>query len=238
MESRLMVLIKMMHKKFQLNNEGEPCLLSDEEKQFRCKALQEELDEYKNANSLVDQYDALLDLIVFAIGTLERQGLPLLEGFDAVMKANLNKEIGINAKRGNFQRDLVKPQNWVGPEVKLQKIIDAKKQKNNFIKDKAPKFDEGKVRFDLIPVYPITEIAKTFNYGATKYFRDSYRTGEPIEWSRTFASILRHLYAFWSGVDTDEESNMLHLAHAATQTMILLEHSKFNKEKDDRFLRG
>jgi hypothetical protein len=38
-------------------------------------------------------------------------------------------------------------------------------------------------------------------------------------------------------VDKDDESKMLHLAHAATQVMILLEHSQYNKDKDDRFIR-
>jgi hypothetical protein len=100
-----------------------PQNISEEEKSFRCMALQEELDEYEEADTLVDQYDALLDLIVFAVGTLERHGFPLQEGFNAVMKANMTKEVGANAKRGNFKNDLVKPISWRSPEPELQKIL-------------------------------------------------------------------------------------------------------------------
>jgi len=124
MESRIMGLVKAMHEKFGLSNTTGPCFLSQEERQFRIAALQEELNEYGEATELVDQYDALLDLIVFAVGTLERQGLPLLKGFEAVMAANMAKELGQNgSKRGGFKRDLVKPAGWVAPEAQLAKLI-------------------------------------------------------------------------------------------------------------------
>jgi predicted HAD superfamily Cof-like phosphohydrolase len=123
-ESRIMNLVKAMHIKFDLTNTTGPTNLSADEKQFRVMALQEELDEYTDAESLVDQYDALLDIIVFAVGTIERHGFPLLKGFEAVMEANSAKEVGQNgSKRGGFKRDLVKPKGWVGPESKLKVLI-------------------------------------------------------------------------------------------------------------------
>ena len=258
MESRLMGLVKAMHKKFGLENATGPVQLSHEEKLFRVAALQEELDEYGDATDLVDQYDALLDLIVFAVGTLERQGFPLLEGFTAVMEANMKKEVGQNGdKRGGFKRDLVKPDGWVGPEAKLAAILNKAKplapweQQDLFESGSrapssdgtitpgfAPKFDAHKVRVDLLPVYPMTAIAEVFTFGAQKYFADSYRQGETVAWSRTYGSILRHLFAFWNGEDIDPESGKSHLAHAGTQLMILMEHTKYNQDKDDRFKRG
>jgi len=250
MESRIMGLVKAMHEKFGLANDGKPWHLEPHEKAFRVKALQEELDEYNLANTLVDEYDALLDLIVFAVGTLDRQGLPLLEGFEKVMKANMAKEVGQNGeKRGGFKRDLVKPKGWVGPEAELKLIIDriptttlaptpAPSSDGNIVDGFAPKFDATKVRVDLLPIDPMMQVANVFGFGAKKYFANSYRQGETVAWSRTYGSILRHLFAFWKGEDTDPESGLPHLAHAGTQLFILMEHTTHNKDKDDRFVRG
>jgi predicted HAD superfamily Cof-like phosphohydrolase len=254
MESEIMTLVKAMHKKFGLENLTGPTYLGIDEKQFRVAALKEELEEYERASDLVDEYDALLDMIVFAVGTLDRQGLPLLEGFKHVMDANMAKELGQNGnKRGGFKRDLVKPAGWQSPEPKLCRIINAltePKQLEMFPIDMvepgadgdivpgfAPKFDSNKTRVDLLPVGPMSDIASVFGFGAKKYFANSYRQGETVAWSRTYGSILRHLYAFWSGEDNDPESGLPHLAHAGTQLMILMEHTKHNTNKDDRFKR-
>ena len=138
---------------------------------------------------MVKQYDALLDLIVFAVGTLERHGFPLLPGFTAVMSKNMQKEVGQNGnKRGGFKRDLVKPPGWTGPEDELARILlEAYKQAELPLDNTAvapssdgtitpgfaPKFDAHKVRVDLLPVYPMTAIAEVFTFGAQKYFADS-----------------------------------------------------------------
>jgi len=128
MESHIMGLVKAMHQKFDLSDAITPTHLSTEEKTFRITAMQEELNEYESATTLVDEYDALLDLIVFAVGTLERQGFPFREGFEIVMKANMAKELGSNGeKRGGFKRDLVKPDGWVGPEFELRILLDTLK---------------------------------------------------------------------------------------------------------------
>jgi hypothetical protein len=105
------------------------------------------------------------------------------------------------------------------------------------VKGFAPKFDATKVRVDLLPVDPLIRIADVFGFGSNKYFANSYREGETVAWSRTYGSILRHLFAFWSGQDKDPESGFEHLAHAGTQLMILMEHVKNNQDKDDRYKR-
>ena len=250
MESKVMDLVKAMHKKFGLENTTGPCDLSKEEKQFRSDAMLEELNEYIAADTLVDQYDALLDLIVFAVGTLERHGFPLQAGFEKVMEANMAKELGQNGeKRGGFKRDLVKPEGWTAPEAELQLILDgntsprvafdfAPSSDGNIVAGFAPKFDATKVRLDLLPIDPMMQIANVFGFGAKKYFANSYRQGETVVWSRTYGSIMRHMMAFWSGEDKDPESGLDHLAHAGTQLFILMEHTAHNKNKDDRFVRS
>jgi hypothetical protein len=62
------------------------------------------------------------------------------------------------------------------------------------------------------------------------------KDGDNTEWSRTYSSIQRHLNSWWSGEDIDPESGMSHLAHATTQLMILMIHTKYHNEKmDDRY---
>jgi len=250
MESKLMDLVKAMHAKFGLENTKGVLHLTKEEKEFRSMAMLEELNEYIAADTLVDQYDALLDLIVFAVGTLERHGFPLQAGFEKVMEANMAKELGQNGeKRGGFKRDLVKPEGWTAPEAKLQLILDsnsdtqvvfdfAPSSDGNIVAGFAPKFDAAKVRVDLLPIEPMMQIANVFGFGAKKYFANSYRQGETVVWSRTYGSIMRHMMAFWLGEDKDPESGLPHLAHAGTQLFILMEHAAHNKNKDDRFVRS
>lgn len=117
-------LIREMHEQFQLEYDGPPRFLSPDERAFRLAAMREELEEYATAGPLVDQYDALLDLLVFTLGTLYRQGFPILPGYRAVMGQNMKKRVGSNGdKRGGFKQDLVKPEGWVGPEAQLRVII-------------------------------------------------------------------------------------------------------------------
>jgi predicted HAD superfamily Cof-like phosphohydrolase len=65
--------------------------------------------------SLEEQFDALIDLSVFTMGTSERQGFPFEVGFSRVMEKNLEKELGATQNRGGFTRDLVKPEGWTPP---------------------------------------------------------------------------------------------------------------------------
>ena len=73
--------------------------------------MQEELNEYIMVTTPKDKLDALVDLFVFTLGTVERQGWSrvLSEAFKRVMVSNMTKEIGQNQKRGNFQLNLIKP---------------------------------------------------------------------------------------------------------------------------------
>jgi predicted HAD superfamily Cof-like phosphohydrolase len=112
-------IVKMMHAKFGINYEGPPRHLDEDEKAFRVVCLKEELQEYIDSSTLEDELDALIDLIVFAMGTLERQGFAFTLPFMEVMTANMNKEVAQSSdksKRG-FSIDLVKPEGWSAPNM-------------------------------------------------------------------------------------------------------------------------
>lgn len=98
------------------------------------------------------------------------------------------------------------------------------------------KYDEGKPNIALIPPEYIEEVATILNFGAEKYGVNNWRMdgGNTIH-SRTYSSLQRHLNAYWRGEDLDPESGRRHLAHAATQLMILMIHTLEHPEMDDRY---
>ena len=88
--------------------------------QFRISMMQEELDETKaafNDRNAEEMVDGIIDLCVFAIGTLEVFGVDANKAWDEVYKANMSKEVGIKEGRPNplGLPDLVKPEGWTGP---------------------------------------------------------------------------------------------------------------------------
>ena len=111
----MLTRIKQMHMKFKITHMN--VAFTPKEKEFRICAMQEELDEYKEAKTAEEELDALVDLVVFAFGTAERQGwISIFEhAYHRVMNANMKKEIGTNTKRGSFKIDLVKPKGWKAP---------------------------------------------------------------------------------------------------------------------------
>lgn len=83
------------------------------------------------------------------------------------------------------------------------------------------KKDSGKVRVELVPVRAILWAAKVFAYGASSKYKAWSWVSLPQH--RTYASALRHLYAWRDGERLDPESGMPHLAHALTNVMMMLE---------------
>lgn len=61
---------------------------------------------------------------------------------------------------------------------------------------------EGKPRFDLIPVEALNRLAKHYANGAKKYGEENWRKGLPLD--RCFSSALRHLYQYKMGDDSED----------------------------------
>lgn len=87
---------------------------------FRLRFLQEELDEMgtavdeKNPEEIVD---ALIDLCVVAIGTLDAFNVDAHKAWKEVHEANMAKQPGVKESRPNplGLPDLIKPEGWKGP---------------------------------------------------------------------------------------------------------------------------
>ena len=79
---------------------------------FRINFLQEELDELKaNQNNPEEIVDALIDLCVVAIGTLDAFNVDSHTAWKEVFRANMEKEVGVKPSRPNplGLPDLIKP---------------------------------------------------------------------------------------------------------------------------------
>jgi predicted HAD superfamily Cof-like phosphohydrolase len=96
---------------------------------FRIDFLQEELDEMRKAvvdfqsgkissnKAADDTVDALIDLCVVAIGTLNAYDVNEYTAWNRVYEANMAKEVGIKESRPNplGLPDLIKPEGWTAP---------------------------------------------------------------------------------------------------------------------------
>ena len=116
--------IYMMHNKFGVkewfeNNKDDKDLMAKYLK-FRLSMCQEELDETMDAINNRDSeeiVDGLIDLCVFAIGTLDVFGVDANDAWDRVFNANMAKSPGVKPGRPNpfGLPDLMKPEGWVAP---------------------------------------------------------------------------------------------------------------------------
>ena len=112
-----------MHEKFGVHEAVEkldPSMLLKLLK-FRMKMIDEERKETLTAIKNGDAegvVDGLVDLLVFAVGTLDIMGVDGQVAWDAVNRANMTKEPGVKEGRPNPYGfpDLVKPEGWVGPD--------------------------------------------------------------------------------------------------------------------------
>ena len=93
---------------------------------------------------------------------------------------------------------------------------------------KGKKFDQGKPKVGMVLSYfafALMEVSKVGTYGNQKYGNgyhdynwDKVENGQ----ERYKDALMRHLLAAFSGEDRDEESGMLHLAHAAWNVLALI----------------
>lgn len=94
------------------------------------------------------------------------------------------------------------------------------------------KHDSGKPDLSYISLTLMEEVAKVREFGAKKYSRNNWVLG--FQYTRSIAAALRHIMAFNSGEDYDQESNLSHIAHAVCCLEHLLNDIKNHPENDNR----
>lgn len=97
----------------------------------------------------------------------------------------------------------------------------------------ALKKDAGKVRYDLIPVGPLRELARLYTIGAEKYAPRGWE--QPgMDWSRIIAAMQRHTEAWRGGEQFDPVDGQHHLAAVAWCAFALMEYEQTHPDLDDR----
>lgn len=112
--------IEIFHENFGIRAPKEPVFLSEDISDFRVRFMQEELDEYRSATTLEDKIDALIDLVVVAMGTAFMHGFNWESHWNEVFVANMNKVRTGDASqtKRKHQLDISKPPGWKAPNHK------------------------------------------------------------------------------------------------------------------------
>lgn len=111
--------IEMMHEHYKVHPAIEkmsPETLRDFLK-FRIDFIKEEVMELEYATEAEEVVDALIDICVVAIGTLDCFQINAERAWDEVLKANMRKQVGVKKSRPNplGLPDLIKPKGWEPP---------------------------------------------------------------------------------------------------------------------------
>ena len=85
------------------------------------------------------------------------------------------------------------------------------------------KFDGGKLQYGLLPPEALKATVEILTFGAQKYEPGNWKK-VPDAKRRYFDAMMRHLWAWHSGEQNDDESGKNHLAHAMCCLMFLYEH--------------
>lgn len=99
---------------------------------------------------------------------------------------------------------------------------------------KGKKFDDNKLRLDLLPTRPLEQVADVLSFGAKKYGDRNWEKG--LRWGRCYAAALRHIFAWWRGENVDKDSGKHPLACAIAELMFILEFTETHPELDDRVI--
>lgn len=91
-------------------------------------------------------------------------------------------------------------------------------------------FKDKKVRFDLVPLEELEDIAKVYTAGAEKYGENCWQN-LPNGYNRYKGALFRHILAYEKGEDFDSETQCRHLAAAAWNCIAMLYCSKHNKNE-------
>ena len=94
------------------------------------------------------------------------------------------------------------------------------------------RYNKDKLPMELIPPSAMKALASVLQYGAQKYSARNWEKG--AEFSVPYASLLRHLTAWWEGENNDLESGLPHTYHILMNAAMLVEYEEKFEKLDDR----
>ena len=93
------------------------------------------------------------------------------------------------------------------------------------------KHDNGKLRWDLLPLPLIEKVVEVYTFGAQKYEDNSWQNLENGR-ERYYAALLRHLCAWRKGEVIDEDSKLSSMAHVAWNAIALMHFESIEHPKE------
>ena len=94
------------------------------------------------------------------------------------------------------------------------------------------KYDQEKLRWDLLPIEEVEEVVKVLQCGARKYADHNWKK-VPDSKRRYFSAALRHIFAWWRGEQMDPETGLHHLAHAMCCLLFAFWHDRNQNQLTD-----
>ena len=115
--------VREFHIKFGHPVEDKPKQMSAERAKKRYNWMLEEINEFIEADEIVEQADAMIDVIYFALGTLVEMGIQPDALFQIVQDANMSKLWSDGKPHYNAEGKTIKPSTWEDPHEKLKAEI-------------------------------------------------------------------------------------------------------------------
>jgi predicted HAD superfamily Cof-like phosphohydrolase len=123
--------VKKFHQAFNHPISFEPTVLPVDRANKRYAWMLEEINEFLDASrdqDIVEQADAMIDVIYFALGTLVEMGIFPQPLFDIVQDANMSKLFSDGKPHYNEMGKVIKPIGWEDPHFRLKSAIDEMKR--------------------------------------------------------------------------------------------------------------
>ena len=98
--------------------------------------------------------------------------------------------------------------------------------------EKGTRFNEGKPQWSLVDFYSLEPMVRVLEFGKEKYGRDNWKKGLPT--TEICESMLRHIFAYLSGEDIDQESGLPHIGHIQANAKFLSYMDRNKPEFDSR----
>ncbi|MBQ0134120.1 MAG: hypothetical protein KBS46_03190 [Clostridiales bacterium] len=100
-----------------------PTMLAAERAKVRAEWMREEIDEFLEADEIVEQADAMIDLMYFALGSLVEMGVKPDRLWQIVQDANMAKLWSDGKPHHREDGKTIKPPTWEDPHSKLEAEI-------------------------------------------------------------------------------------------------------------------
>lgn len=121
-------MVKTFQKTFGHPYADFPTVMSKDRAWIRYGFMKEEIDEFLEASvegDVIEQADAMIDLMYFALGTLVEIGVQPAQLFEIVQNANMSK-LWADGKPRYDERTgkILKPEGWVDPHEALKEEVE------------------------------------------------------------------------------------------------------------------